>query len=297
MKPNKETNKSDQLVDQANSLLKKGDYESAIVLYKRILDLEPMHQAALKGINEIASVYLVKADNLMNMKKFEEALVYYKKAQEIQPGNEKINNQIRLCISQIGYQLPKTGTDSLNKLSDTTPSPSNVRLTTTRFDDPGWSYPGINKSEFEIKSYVLNFHNTLTQKFIIYNADLSDVTISVSVMMSNLNSVAGLLIGYSSLNDYYIFKHRNGGDYILQRVNGSDIENLLFMNYDSADESGKNQLKIQYSGNLISIYSSKGLLSSFKTNRKITGKAGIFVDKNATVKFQNIFLSSNNRLN
>lgn len=296
-KPNQDNEKSDLLVDKANSLLKKGDYENAFAIYKQVLDMEPMHQAALKGINEIASVYMVKADNLMNMKNFDEALVYYKKAQQIQPGNEKINNQIRLCISQIGYQLPETGSDTLSKLPDNTPPVSNVRLTTTRFDDPGWSYPGINKNEFEIKSYVLNFHNTLTQKYIIYNADLYDVTIAVTVSMSNLNSVAGLIIGYSSPNDYYIFKHRNGGDYILQRINGNDIQNLLLVNYDSADESGKNQLKIQYSDNLISIYSTNGLLNSFKINRRISGKAGIFVDKNSTVNFQNIFLSSNNRLN
>src|SRR5574338_609681 len=171
-KPSINLDDSDKkLLDRADRLLKERDYEGAYTVYKAILNQQPMHQAALKGVNAIAAEYSSTADKLMEQKNFEDALKYYKKAQEILPDNERIKNQIRLCTSQLGYQ-PKTDSATVN----TTPvSGSDSRISISRFDSQGWNYPGINKGEFSINSDELNFTNTLGEKFIIYNKDLFDV--------------------------------------------------------------------------------------------------------------------------
>jgi tetratricopeptide (TPR) repeat protein len=284
-----------KLLDKADRLLKERDYEGAFSIYKTILSEQPMHQAALKGVNAIASAYSSRADGLMNEKNFEEALKFYKKAQEIQPDNEKIKSQIRLCTSQLVYQ--QRGTDSsMMGTSQGTGTESDSRITIVKFDSPGWNYPGINKSEFSINSDDLSFTNTLGEKYIIYNKDLFDVTIAVNTEIDNPNSVLGIIIGYVSQLDYYIFKYRDGGNYTLQRIKGNDIEKLLVIRPKDSGESDKRKMKIIYSDNLISIYDQNGLISSYKSVWGIFGKAGLYVDKNSSVKFQNILLSGKTRL-
>lgn len=292
-KPSINLDDSDKkLLDRADRLLKERDYEGAYTVYKAILNQQPMHQAALKGVNAIAAEYSSTADKLMEQKNFEDALKYYKKAQEILPDNERIKNQIRLCTSQLGYQ-PKTDSATVN----TTPvSGSDSRISISRFDSQGWNYPGINKGEFSINSDELNFTNTLGEKFIIYNKDLFDVTITVSTEIDQPNSVLGVIIGYVSQLDYYIFKYRDGGNYTLQRVKGNDIEKLLVIQPKDSGQSGKRKMKIIYSNNLISIYDQNGLISSYKSVWGIFGKAGLYVDKNSSVKFQGISLNGKTSL-
>ena len=214
----------------------------------------------------------------------------------MQPGNEKINNLIRLCQSQINYQTPVSDTTSNSPVKQTQPVIENSHVNTTRFDGPGWSFPGTNKDEFSIQSYEVNFRNTLTRKFIIYSADVFNVTISVTTIMDSPTSTVGLVIGYVSPSEYYLFKHKNGSDYVLQKIQGNEVENLLVIK-NNKPEGGKDLLKIEYSNNLISIYNSNGLLNTYKSIWGIFGKAGIYVDKNTTAKFQNIFLSGSTSLN
>jgi tetratricopeptide (TPR) repeat protein len=270
------------------------DYDNALVLYKKILDKDPMHQEALNGVNEIAAAYFSNANNLMYLKKFDEALAYYKKVEEIQPDNEVVKNRIKLCSSQIGYN-PAVDS-SLSKETPVNESEDTGGSQITSFDLPGWNYPGINKNEFSISSHELDFTNTLSKKYIVYNRDLFDVTLVVSTIINNNSSTVGLIIGYVSPSEYYLFKHQPGGEYYLQKIEGSDVENLLVIKPDNSESQDKNLLKIQYQNNLISIYNDKGLLSSYKSIWGIYGKAGIYVDKNSTARFQNIFLSGKTKL-
>lgn len=286
---------ADKLLAKADKLFQHGDYDNALVVYKKILDDEPMHQAALKGVNEITSAYLSSANKFMNDKNFDDALKYYKKVEEIQPDNQIVINRIKLCTSQISFKTP--GIDSV--ASEENPVDNGTagsQITTTRFDLPGWSYPGTNKNEFSIKSYELEFTNTLTDKYIVYNKDLFNVTLAVSTVSDKQNTWVGVIIGYNSASDYYVFKHRFGGEYLLQKIDGDDVKNLLVIKPDNSEKEGRNLLKIQYSDNLISIYNENGLLSTYKSAWGIFGKAGLYVDKNSSAKFQNIYLSGKTKL-
>ena len=283
-----------KLLEKADKLFKQKEYDRAYSIYKTILNNEPMHQAALDGVNEIAETYSGIGDKLMNEKNFEEALKYYKKAEEVRPGNEKIRGLIRLCTSQLTSKEP--GIDSA---AAETPPPvgpeTSSGIAASNFKLPEWKFPGINKNEFTINSDVLSFTNTLSEKFIIYDRDLFDVTLTVNTEIDKQNAALGLIIGYVSPIDYYIFKYRDGGNYTLQRIKGNDIEKLLVIRPKDI-ESSKRKMKIIYSDNLISIYDQNGLLSSYKSVWGIFGKAGIYVDKSSSVKFQNISLSGKTKL-
>lgn len=291
--PQISSDSEEKLLTKAENSLKKKDYENALKQYEEILRIDPMHQGALKGVNEIASAYMTNANSLMDSKNFEEALKYYTKVREIQPDNEIVKNRISLCMNQISNK--PVFTDSSG--SENTHEGKNIgQITTTRFDLPGWSYPDAGKNEMSVKSYEIDFENTQSEKFILYGTDLFEASLVVSIASDVQNSTVGLIVGYSSPSDYYIFKHRHGGGYTLQKVSGNNVENLIVVKPDNSEKPGINLLKIQYSGNLISIYNDKGLLGSYKSIWGIFGKSGLYVDKNSSAKFQNVFLSGKTKL-
>ncbi len=283
-----------KMLNKADKLFKQREYDQAYSIYKTILNNEPMHQAALDGVNDIAEAYAGIGDKLMNDKNFEDALKYYKKAEGVKPGNEKIRGLIRLCTSQLTSKEPGIDSSAAQPPSQAG-TETNSGIGASNFKSPGWKFPGINKNEFTINSDVLSFTNTLSEKFVIYDQDLFDVTLTVNTEIDQKDAVLGLIIGYVSPIDYYIFKYRDGGNYTLQRIKGNDIEKLLVIRPKDI-ESSKRKMKIIYSDNLISIYDQSGLISSYKSVWGIFGKAGIYVDKRSSVKFQNISLSGKTKL-
>ena len=62
-------NSNSELLNDADKMVKQGNYDKALLIYKTILKNEPMHQAALNGVNEIASRYSSTAEKLFKRKK------------------------------------------------------------------------------------------------------------------------------------------------------------------------------------------------------------------------------------
>ena len=301
-KPTIDLDYSDKkLLDNAEQLVNEKSYETAYLIYKSMLDNKSMRQAALTGIDKIVSAYISLGDKLKDDRNFEDALSYYKKAEAIQPDNEKIKNLINLCNIQLNQPEPETKPESVTQPQTTTnppppkPKTSSV-LSVSKFDSPGWIYPGGNKNEYNVSSSELSFINTSGEKFIIYDKDLFDVTVSVNTLIEDPNSVLGIVIGYSSPLDYYLFKYRTGGDYTLQRIKGNDIEKLLVIRPRDSGKSSNRKMRIIYSNNLISLYDQDGLINSYRSVWGIFGKAGIYVSKNSSVKFRNIQISGKTQL-
>ncbi len=93
---------------QADRLYKKGDLESALRLYKKILYNEPMHLGALQGVNNIASDYMNMAEKLREKNDYSDALVFYKRVREIQPSNERVQKLIEECQIHINNNTVDT---------------------------------------------------------------------------------------------------------------------------------------------------------------------------------------------
>ena len=170
------------------------------------------------------------------------------------------------------------------------PNSSGAKINVTRFDIPQWSYPGVNKNEFSINSSELNFTKTISEKFIIYDADLNDLSIAVNFEVENSNFNFGLILGYNSPSEYYIFKYNSEDSYILQKINGDEVEKLLVINSHNSNDNTQKLIKIQYSDNTITVYNETGLLNTYRSYMKILGKAGLYVNTNTSVKFKNVSL-------
>ncbi len=290
-KSTKDPDYSDKkLLEKAQESLRNYDYDNAYLIYKSLLSNPTVRQEAIDGMNQIASSYLTIGDNYVSDKKFSEALKYYRKAEEIQPDNKNIKSLIKLCTDQLKNQElvsdPAPADDTPPAVTKTSP-----RFTVSGFDIKGWIYPGMDKSECSIAANEINFTNALSERFIVFNKDLFDVTISAEVHTDNSISAAGLIIGYVSPLDYYVFKYLDGGNYILQRVKGNEIKNLLEVKPKGTDRPDFRKMKIIYSDNLISIYDQKGLISSYKSVFGIFGKSGVYVDKGSTASLKDISIS------
>ena len=227
---------------------------------------------------------LQQRKNYLKEKKYTDALNYLKKVIIIQPENEKIRGLIRICSNQI-----EPGMDS-SIIKNYSTNQVGAKINVTRFDLPQWSYPGVNKNEFSINSSELNFTNTISEKFIIYDADLNDLSIAVHFEVENSNSNFGLILGYNSPSEYYIFKYNSDDSYILQKINGDEVEKLLVINSHNSNDNTQKLIKIQYSDNTITVYNETGLLNTYRSYMKILGKAGLYVNTNTSVRFKSVSL-------
>ncbi len=287
-----------RLIAQAEQLLKEKDYDDAYIIYKSILENEPDHQAATEGIETITSVYISTAGNLMKNKNYQDALKYYKKAGELQPMNTKIKGLIKECSDLIEKKEPDTKpvTVEVNKQAPPPVKDASTRFAASGFDHPEWIYPGINKNECTVTGKEIIFTNTSSEKFVLYNKDFFEVSLSVSAEIDGSNSVMGLVIGYASPLDYYVFKYRDGGNFTLQRISGNEIQKLFEITPADAGSGGFRKLRIIYSNSVVNIYNEHGLLKSYRSVWGIFGKAGLYIDKNSSVTFKDVAISGNTSL-
>jgi hypothetical protein len=274
---------------QANLFFKKASYEKAFILYREVLEVEPMNLEALDGINNIMVVYKKKADELKSEKNFSEALKFYLKIQKEKPEDIEIRNAILLCENQVKYGIDNPVTENINE-------EASYKINISSIDQSNWSFINIDKSQYEIEKGTIKFYSTSSEKKSVLNSIFTDASISADIkIISNPNdNGGGIIIGYNiseSGETYYLLKF-TGDKYLLQLISNNSIEQLLSVPVEKKlDELN---LRVKCSGNLINIYDGMNLINSWKSSEKIYGKVGVYADKNVLVKFQNILISGNN---
>ena len=274
---------------QANLFFKKASYEKAFILYREVLEVEPMNLEALDGINNIMVVYKKKADELKSEKNFSEALKFYLKIQKEKPEDIEIRNAILLCENQVKYGIDNPVTENINE-------EASYKINISSIDQSNWSFINIDKSQYEIEKGTIKFYSTSSEKKSILNSTFTDASISADIkIISNPNdNGGGIIIGYNiseSGEAYYLLKF-TGDKYLLQLISNNSVERLLSVPVEKKlDELN---LRVKCSGNLINIYDGMNLINSWKSSEKIYGKVGVYADKNVLVKFQNILISGNN---
>ncbi|OGU72991.1 MAG: hypothetical protein A2V93_00740 [Ignavibacteria bacterium RBG_16_34_14] len=281
---------------QANQLLKKGNYEKALIIYQGVLEKEPMNLGALEGLNNIAAFYLNKADKLKAEKKFGEALEIYLKVQKIQPEDIEIRNSILICENQIKFS---DNPDLLNTNNENPGSEEiKYQVNVSSINQQEWSFINIDKSQYEIDGRSIKFYNTSFEKKSLMNFNLNDAVISTDIKIFSKpdGSGAGIILGYNrsepgNRENFYLLKF-NGNDYVLQMVSDNSVEQLLSQPVNDKNSNERN-LRVKCSGNLINIYDGMNLINSWKSPGKVFGKVGIYADKNVLVEFQNILISGN----
>ena len=295
-----------KLLAQAEQLLKERDYEDAYIIFKSLLGSQPDNQQAKQGIESIVNVYLNTGDALKKKNNYKDALTYYKKAADIQPNNTMIKGLISECTSLIAENYPEVKKEEkpevksppveVTKPAPPPPKASNTRISASGFNSTAWIYPNIDKNECTVTGSEITFNNTSSQKFVLYNKDLFEVNLTTDVEIDGSNSVIGLVIGYASPLDYYVFKYRDGGNFTLQRISGNEIQKLFDVAPGNAGSGGLRKLRIIYTNNVINVYNEHGLLKSYRSVWGIFGKAGLYIDKNSSAVFKNVNISGNTAL-
>lgn len=282
---------------QAHQLVNKGSYEKAFMIYRNVLEIEPMNLGALEGVNNIMTAFQKKADKLKDEKKYSEALELYLKIQKEKPEDIDIRNSILLCENHIKY-----GADNQDTESSTNKNQSieeiDYQIKIASIDQTEWRFDNINKSQYEVDKSSIKFYGTSSEKISLMNLNINDAVISADIkMFSNPDKTgSGFIVGYNSEPGdgeiFYLLKF-NDDNYELQMVSNNSVEQLITIQPGSNKNSGEKKITVKCSGNVINIYEGINLVSSWKGPEKIYGKVGLYADKNVLVKFQNISISGN----
>jgi PPM family protein phosphatase len=293
----KPSDPDEEILAQARRLFKEGKFESALVLYNEILDDQPMHLGAMQGINDIAMVYFNQAEKLREGNHFDEALQLYQKVQEIQPSNSKAINMIKICKNQI--QNGNTQADSSNANPETKDEVAvNNNITQTNFIAKDWNFINLRSDQFTIDASGIEFMNGYDSKMTLYKTSLLNAVVSVNAGLFYFNdsSSTGVIVGFnndstSNSETYYLFSFNKSGDFTLKKISGGSSRQLLFIHSEANKNSDNRFLKIECSDNIIRIYNERGLLSSWVSPNKITGRIGLYAGINTSVKFTNLSIS------
>jgi len=238
--------KYNDLLIRADKLFQNGRLETALDLYKEILDEAPMNLSALQGINKIALSYLKNADEKMADNNFEEALKLYYKVRELQPENERVHTLIRICENQINY-----GTTEAPEKIETTPPPvprETGVLVVNGFTPAEWNFLNLPSNQYSIDRNEIEFTAGSFEKKSVFKQDLVNAEISVEVKanLPDNKSMVGIIVGYNQSGsqgreEYYLLNCQKSG-FTLQKVSGSNSEQLTKLNAPALDGSGTRKL-------------------------------------------------------
>ncbi|MFO7525256.1 MAG: Stp1/IreP family PP2C-type Ser/Thr phosphatase [Ignavibacteriaceae bacterium] len=284
-----------ELLQRANKYYENGRIETALDLYKGILDEEPMNLAALQGINNISAYYLKNADELRSENRFEEALSIYQLVNELQPGNEKVRNLILICEDQLNNGNPEhqspDNSDSQIKLKE-----SNV-IIVTDFLEADWNFINIPSNQYNIEPQEIEFSASSIEKKSLFRQELFNAELSVELKttLPDNNSMSGIIVGYNQQNnekpeEYYLLSIHQS-ILTLNRISDNKSEQLLKMNSPQMDnKSAGIKLKILCSDNRIFIFSVARLLGNWEGKNNIAGKVGFIAGPDVHAKFYNMHL-------
>jgi serine/threonine protein phosphatase PrpC len=281
------------LLQKADLLFNQGNYEKAFLSYKEILDDDPMHLGALQGIDKIVSYYFNKGEELRKKENFTDALDFYRKAERIRPADERIKNFILICENRIKSEnQDEIENESIN---ENPPSEENLPLQITKFTPADWKFIDVDPNHYNLSGSSIELSNSAKDKKVIFEKNLMNavVTIDFKLFYIKDNSGLGIIFGYNTSpnENYYLFKYGEKDNYSLQKISGGSAEQLLFVHRERDADETDLRLKVVCSGNRVSIYSRKGLLSSWVSPQAIEGKVGFFADKDVAGSFTNLNLT------
>lgn len=282
------------LLTRADRLFQNGRLETALDLYKEILDEAPMNLSALQGINQIALSYLKNADEKMADNNFQEALKLYYKVRELQPENERVHTLIRICENQINY-----GTTEIPEKIETTPPPPPPQqipretgvLVVNGFTPAEWNFLNLPSNQYSIDRNEIEFTAGSFEKKSVFKQDLVNAEISIEVRanLPDNKSMVGLIVGYnqSGREEYYLLNCQKSG-FTLQKVSGGNSEQLTKLSAPALDSGGSWKLRVLCSDNRIHIFSETKLLGNWEASNKISGKVGLIAGPDVHAKFTNL---------
>ena len=303
-----------KLLIEAARLKRVSEWDAALKIYQSILQDDPMNLASVNGINEIATAYKSQADQLQNEQDYQGAIIYYKKALNLQPKNQELRNSIQVCenalenpVSNLEPSVTTTEEDE-NKLEKPVEEPvTNERtrrveenILAEGYQISKWRFFGLNEDDYSFNSAGINFLDNSTAKKAILDKYFEDINVEVTAEVKNIQRIGkiGLIVGYragngSNSDDYFLYTVNGQKNFTLEKISGSESEELLSIPYpsDELDKSNELTLKVKCLGPWIMVYNNQKLLKAWLSQKFIRGKVGLFADPNKQVLFSDFRVS------
>lgn len=280
-----------ELLELAEKALKNGKTDNALIIYQKILSNEPMHLAALRGVNNIADKYMREAETLRDDKNFVEALRLYYKVVELQPGNEKVFSLIKICEHQIIYGTTPEESIPNPEQTETKPKEKSPIFTITKFIAGDWNFSGLGSREYEMTASGIAFASTASDKTVLLEQPVTDVVISTDIRIFSApeNSKIGIVLDYSG-ESFLLFCISNKNELVLIKVSGS-TEEVLESFKINVTQNNAYKIKIQCIDNQLNLFSDDSPVGLWKSPEKLSANVGFYSGKFVSARISNIFIS------
>lgn len=290
------------LLIRADRLFQNGRLETALDLYKEILDEEPMNLSAIQGVNRIALAFQKSGDEMMADNNFEGALKHYQKVLELQPENEKIHTLIKICESQLNYGTQDKPVDT-DPIPKQTPKESGI-VVTSQFNSGDWNFLNLPSNQYNLDKTEIEFSASSSEKKSLFRTDLTNAEISIEIKynLPDSKSMVGIIIGYNQAGiqgkeEYYLLNCQRSG-FTLQKITDKNPEQLIKMNAPAGeDKSGSWKIKVLSADSRIHIFSEARLLGNWEGAEKISGKVGLTAGPDVHARFSNLHIRGTQKSN
>jgi len=304
-------------VERAQEFIRTGELDSALTLYRSVLQTDPMQMEALQGVRRISNLHREQGDQYLKQGDLERAIRAYEQAAALQPASQELKQLISMAREQSARpQVPtSSGTTEADQQESAGSSPaasttsasglmaSAEESTAGNLNGPmseGWQFPDLGEDAVTIEQSKLIFEKSPVAKKAIYMEDVVDVDIEVVARVLDQDTGRiGIIVGYQNdQNDehYFLFTVETDNTYVLSRRNNEGTQQLLRINGGvqdiEPDEAGTHEMKVKVLGPWIMMYHNGKLLNGWLGEEIIEGKIGVYADADIPVEFSQFQMTS-----
>jgi protein phosphatase len=305
--------RGDDLVEAA-AFLRRGQPDSALDRYRRVLASDPTHLGAIEGVNQVAESYLQQAENSQRRGDIHGALVLYQKASNLRPQDLQIQHLVERCRRQLRRVTSEFGVKKGGKTS-TLRMPPQRRY---RTNPPGargrsgqdssslggarWELPRLGSEDYVTSTNSLRFRDTGRPKLALYQGSpMADpeVEVHAELLYGDVRGRYGLVVGHqwtdrADAPSYYLFSVDGRGSYALNRI-FPDGQELIFTasgKVATFEEADSLRLRVRCLGPWIMVYANDALLNAWQGPELIQGRVGLYADAGLEVIFSGFKVGS-----
>jgi serine/threonine protein phosphatase PrpC len=312
----------DNLVFRAEQFFIEGKLDSSVILYNHVLKKNPEHTISNEALKIISQTYKEQADNLLDSAVYVEAQGIYYKAYSLQPADYELAELINYCEIQIesasneeAEVKPEVSADNSNtgKIIEIEPQEievldktiEKIETEVAKIPDASYSFWKIGnliEGDYLARGNDLIFHSTAKMKMGLNSYMLQGFKFEIEATYNKqpYSKRAGVIVGFyqndnSGSDSYFLVSINDVGNLQLQKVTGLNAETIASIPIEKNFNMGKHHfnLKVDCTGNKISIFNDNVLLKTYENTYLVIGKIGLFADPYTNVEFSNFKLTPN----
>lgn len=289
---------------EAENLMNRDDLDGALEIYRKILKENPTNMTSINAIYRIAEKYKKLGNWEKDNGKYQSAEDYYSKALILLPNNTDLIKLIADCKNSVSGNISRQP-EKIGNIS--TPKKVTEPKKTTALEEKmientseedklmninNWDFSGINNSDYDFSSNGIGFMKSEIAKKAIYKNNVSDFEINCEMDLTGSQKQynAGMIVGYKSESDYYLVTVSGISGFLIEKIS-QDGKTVLSQNEIGENENNKFSVKVKCFGPWIMFYSNNKIVGTKIENQIISGKFGLYADKNTQINYKGLKIS------